>query len=114
MNNDSIGIKLKALRQARKMTQQDAADKMGLNRSTLSNYEISRRVPSLNELKKIAAFYGVGLDYFGIASKDEILEILTRAKEVFASPEISIDEKEELYKELMRLYLDLDKQQRGK
>lgn len=105
---DSIGNKLKILRKTQKMTQQDVADKLNIKRSTISNYEINRRTPSLNELKRIAAFYGVGLDYFGIASKDEILEILTRAKEVFANDQIPTAQKEELYKELMRLYLNLE------
>ena len=106
---DSIGQKLKILRKARKLTQQEAAEKLNIKRSTISNYEIDRRAPSINELKRIAEFYGVGLDYFGVATKDEILEILSRSRKVFENADISPEAKEELYKEIMRLYLNIEK-----
>lgn len=105
MNN--IGAKLKALRKGRKLTQQEAADKLGLTRATISNYEVGRRSPHLSELKRIAEFYGVGLDYFGIAPADEIFEIITRAKEVFNSPDVPKEKKENLYRELLKLYLTI-------
>ena len=102
-----IGQKLKTLRKGRKLTQQEVADKLGLVRATISNYEVGRRSPHLSELRRFAEFYGVSLDYFGIASKDEVFELLSRAKEVFANDDIPKEQKDELYKELMRLYLNL-------
>lgn len=107
MNDKSIGAKLKILRKGRRLTQEQLAERLGVNRATISNYEISRRSPSLKELKRYAEFYGVGLDYFGVSTKDEVFDLLTRAKEVFASEEISKEQKEELYKELLKLYLSM-------
>lgn len=107
MNNQSIAAKLKALRTAKGYTQQEVADKVGISRASIGGYEIGRRAPRLPDLQKMAEFYGVGLDYFGIASTDEVFEVLTRAKDVFASDKISKEDKDELYKELMRLYLTL-------
>lgn len=104
---DSIGTKLKILRRGRKLTQQELADKLGVNRATISNYEIGRRTPNLNDLKRFSEFYGVGLDYFGVASKDEVFDLLSRAKDVFESNEISKEDKEELYREIMKLYLNM-------
>lgn len=104
---NTIADKLKALRKAKGYTQQDVADAIGISRATIGGYEIGRRQPRLPDLQKMADFYGVGLDYFGIATSDEVFELLTRAKDVFASEEISKDEKENLYRELMRLYLQL-------
>lgn len=104
---DNIGAKLRNLRKGRRLTQEQLAERLGVNRATISNYEISRRSPSLKELKRFAEFYGVGLDYFGVATKDEVFDLLTRAKEVFASDEISKEQKEELYKELLKLYLSI-------
>ena len=104
---NTIADKLKALRKAKGYTQQDVADAIGISRATIGGYEIGRRQPRLSDLQKMADFYGVGLDYFGIATSDEVFELLTRAKDVFASEEISKDEKENLYRELMRLYLQL-------
>jgi transcriptional regulator with XRE-family HTH domain len=105
--NDSIGAKLKILRKGRKLTQEQLAEKIGVNRATISNYEIGRRLPNLNDLKRFAEFYGVGLDYFGVVSKDEMFDLLSRARDVFESDAVSKEQKEEIYKEIMRLYLKI-------
>lgn len=106
--NDDLGKKLKALRKAKKLTQQELADKLDISRATISNYEVSRRSPHLSELKRFADFYGVGLDYFGVATKDEVFDLLSRAKKVFESDEVKKEDKENLYKELMKLYLSIE------
>lgn len=103
--SEVIGAKLRQLRQSRKMTQEQIAEKVDITRSTISNYEIGRRTPHLKDLSRLAAVFGVGLDYFGISAKDEALDLLARAKEVFESADISAETKEELYHEFMRLYL---------
>ena len=105
--NSSIGHKLKTLRKGRKLTQEQAAEKLGITRATVSNYEVGRRSPHISELKRIADFYGVGLDYFGIVPTDEVFDLLSRAKEVFNSPAVPKEKKDELYKELRRIYLSL-------
>jgi transcriptional regulator with XRE-family HTH domain len=105
--NDSIASKLKILRKGRKLTQEQLASALGVNRATISNYEIGRRLPNLNDLKRFAEFYGVGLDYFGVVSKDEMFDLLSRARDVFESDAISKEQKEEIYKEIMKLYLNM-------
>lgn len=114
MKNE-IGEKLRALRKSQGMTQGEFAEKVGFNRSTYAGYEIGRRTPSITDLKRIAAICGVTLDYFGVvlASKEEITDILTRSRKIFANESIPTEEKEELYKEIMRLYLTLS-DNRGK
>ena len=103
----SIGQQLKTLRQSQKMTQQTVAEKVGITRATLSNYEIDRRTPDLKTLRKLAECFGVGLDYFGVAPADEILDLLARAKDVFENDRISEERKNELFEEIMRLKLNL-------
>lgn len=105
--NDGIGAKLKILRKGRKLTQEQLAERLGVNRATISNYEIGRRLPNLNDLKRFAEFYGVGLDYFGVVSKDEMFDLLSRARDVFESDAISKEQKEEIYREIMKLYLKM-------
>lgn len=100
-----IGLKLKQLRKNKKLSQQEVADKVDISRSTISNYEIGRRTPHLKDLQRFADLYGVGLDFFGISAKDEAFDLLARAKAVFESSEVTIEEKEELYHEFMKLYL---------
>lgn len=104
---NTIGRQLKALRKSQKMTQQTVADKVGITRATLSNYEIDRRTPDLKTLRKLAECYGVSLDYFGVATADEVLELLARAKEVFESDQISKERKNELFDAIMRLKLNI-------
>ena len=106
MTND-IGKKLQQLRKGRGLTQQQLADKMGVTRATISNYEVGRRAPHLSELKRFAEFYGVGLDYFGVAQTDEIFDLLTRAKAVFDSDDVSKETKDELHIALMQFYLSI-------
>ena len=105
--NVSIGKKIKVLRKEKKLTQQELADYLGIKRATISNYEIDRRTPHMSELQKIAEFFGVGLDYFGVAQKDDILDLITRAKKVFDNEDIPTEKKEAVYKELLKLYLKL-------
>lgn len=105
--NDSIGQKLKTLRKGRKLTQEKAAELLGITRATVSNYEVGRRSPHISELKRIGEFYGVGLDYFGVVPTDEVFDLLSRAREVFNSPTVPQEKKDELYKEIMKLYLSV-------
>lgn len=104
---EDIGRKLRTLRKGKKLTQQDVADRLGLVRATVSNYEVGKRTPHLSLLKKFAEFYGVTLDYFGVSTNDEIFELISRAREVFNNEDISTQTKEDLYKEFMRLYLNI-------
>lgn len=103
-----IGNKLKTLRKGRKLTQQELSENLGLSRATISNYEVGRRSPHLSELRRFADFYGVGLDYFGVSTEDETFELLSRAKNVFLNKDIPKEERERLYKEIMRMYLDAE------
>ena len=104
----SIGSKLKTLRKGRKLTQIELADRLGLSRATVSNYEVGRRTPHLSELRRFAEFYGVGLDYFGVETMDESFELLSRAKSVFLNTEIPKEERERLYREIMKMYLEME------
>lgn len=105
---EDIGRKLRTLRKGKKLTQSDVANQLGMVRATISNYEVGRRTPHLSDLRRFAEFYGVDLGYFGVSTSDEIFELMSRAREVFNNNEISKDTKEDLYKELMRLYLNLN------
>lgn len=102
-----IGMKIKTLRKGRKLTQQELADRLGITRATVSNYEVGRRAPHISELKRIAEFFGVGVDYFGVVPADEVFDLLSRARDVFNNPAVPKEKKDDLYKELMKIYLSL-------
>lgn len=106
MSNE-IGSKLKTLRKGRGLTQEQLAEKLNISRASISNYEVGRRSPHLSELRRLAEFFGVGLDYFEVATTDEVFELVSRAKSVFNDPKVPKEQKEEIYKELMKLYLSI-------
>lgn len=105
---NSIGNKLKTLRKGRGLTQVELAYRMNWSRATISNYECGRRVPHLDELTALCHFFGVSTDYWGVETENEGFELLSRAKAIFTSEAISKEEKTRLYKEVMKMYLELE------
>lgn len=105
-----IGARRQTLRRGRKLTQEELAERLNLTRCSISNYECGRRSPHLTELKRFAEFFGVGLDYFGVSQTDEIFDLISRARDVFKSEVLPKEQKEKVYKELMKLYLELEKE----
>lgn len=59
----SVGEKLVNLRKRIGLTQQRAADGIGITRSSLNSYENDIRRPKIHIIKKIADYYGVTVDY---------------------------------------------------
>lgn len=59
----TYGQRLKSLREAQNMSQQDLADKLKINRSTYARYELGQTQPDFDTLQKIADFYEVSIDY---------------------------------------------------
>lgn len=59
-----FGIKLKTLRKARGMTQQQLGDRLGVSASAIGMYEQDRRKPDHDTLKKMCLLFEVPSDYF--------------------------------------------------
>ena len=77
--------RLKLLRNEKKLTQKELAEKLGLNNiSTISKYESGDSLPSIEIVDKLADLFGVTADYLMGRSvergeskvKDELLEML--------------------------------------
>jgi transcriptional regulator with XRE-family HTH domain len=60
---DSIGARLERLRIRMKMTQGEAASKIGVSRSYLSHWECDKREISANDVVKLARLYETSTDY---------------------------------------------------
>lgn len=100
----NIGDKIKILRKNKKITQQELADDLNLSRATISNYEVNRRSPSIDDLKLFAEYFGVGLDYFGSEIGNASFEISSRIIGYFKNESISIDDKIELFNDVLSAY----------
>jgi len=59
-----IGLKLRSLRNSKRLTLSRLASETGLSTALLSKLETDRMIPTLPTLAKIARIYGVGMDYF--------------------------------------------------
>lgn len=58
----SIGKNLRALRIEKGMTQEEAAEQMGLTRQAISSYEAGRTRPDVEMLTRLAEVYGTDLE----------------------------------------------------
>ncbi len=70
MYKENLQKNLIAARKKKKITQQVAADFLGIQQCTLSKYENGKLEPDIETVCKIALFYGVSTDWlFGIEEK---------------------------------------------
>lgn len=78
MNN--IGERIKELRNARKMTQNEFADRINVTKSMVSAYENGTRLPSYDVLIKIARLFKVSTDNLLGYSEKSVVDVtgLTR------------------------------------
>lgn len=61
--NDSIGGRIKQLRQSRSITQKELSEMLYKSESTVRMWELGKSEPDLEMLKKIANFFNVSVDY---------------------------------------------------
>ena len=59
----TLGKKLKNLREKSKKKQYEVCEKLNINQTTYSNYELDVREPDNDTLKKIAQYFKVSIDY---------------------------------------------------
>lgn len=99
-----LGSKIKILRKGKGYTQEQLADLLRLTRATISNYEVERRRPHISELKHIADFFGVSLNYFGAELADASFEINSRIVDYFKADDISVEDKISLFNDVVIAY----------
>lgn len=68
------------LRKAKGMRQQDVADALGIARNTYTQYELGRRAPDFDTIKRLAAFHSVSVDYLlgnEVTESVQLLDLLS-------------------------------------
>ncbi len=108
MNNLEIGQKLKSIRKARNLKQCDVANKLNLSKSAVCNIESGRRSLTLATLEKFADFYKIDVSTITneFNTKNEVVDLLERSRKIFENDNIPKEMKEDLYLQLMRMYLN--------
>lgn len=107
-----VGRRIKELRRARSLKQDDLSEVLGgLSRPQISNIETGRRNINLHQIKALADFFGVSIETLGLKTDEvETNDLLERAKLIFENENVPLKDKQELYEEVMKLYLSSKEQ----
>lgn len=113
IDTKEIGERIKKLRKSRSMTQDELGIILGekttgkpLSRGQVSNLETGKRNLNIHQIKILADFFNVSIETLGFESGEiETVDILERAKIIFEDKNIPMDEKQDLYENIMKLYL---------
>lgn len=108
IDKEKIGAQLKELRTSRGWRQVEVADKVGLSRSQISNIESGKRALTLSTLKRFCEVFNIDISYFGIETDNynEAVDLTSRLEAIFKSEYIDEAKKDEIYRDIMRIYLD--------
>ena len=113
VNTRDIGERVRQLRRSRGITQDELGVVLGdkiagkpLSRGQISNLETGKRNFNIHQIKALADFFNVSIETLGFKS-DEIdtIDLLERAKLIFENSNVPMDEKQDLYDSIMKLYL---------
>lgn len=108
MDMVQFGNKLKELRKARHISQDELGFVLGVSRATVGSWESGRRNISVRHLEALCNYFKLDINYFrDETTKDEIIDLIERARLLFNNEQLPIEEKQKLSEELMRLYLQM-------
>lgn len=113
VDTKEIGERVRQLRKSRGITQDELGAVLGdkitgkpLSRGQVSNLENGKRNFNIHQIKALADFFSVSIETLGFESNEiETVDLLERAKLIFENGNVPMDEKQELYDSIMRLYL---------
>lgn len=114
VNTKEIGERVKQMRKSRGITQDELGIVLGdkvtgkpLSRGQVSNLETGKRNFNIHQLKLLADYFNVSIETLGVKSNEiETVDLLERAKILFQNERVPIEEKQELYESIMKLYLE--------
>jgi transcriptional regulator with XRE-family HTH domain len=118
-----LGERLATLRKNKGLTQEELAPILNITRSALSLYELNKRDPDTNTLKRIADYFNVTTDYLlgrsdvpsppkngkqnqNTLKKDvnQYIDTIKHIEDLLKSNDISQDEKEMMFRDISMLF----------
>lgn len=98
--------RIKQLRKAAEWSQDEFAEKVGVTRSTVANWEAARRIPDKEKFLKMAQLFNVSLDYLfeHISTPDQRKDILANTEAFFMADDVPAADKETILKDIMEIY----------
>lgn len=118
VNTKEIGERIKQLRKSRNITQDELGVVLGdrqtgrpLSRGQISNLETGKRNFNIHQIKILADYFGVSINTLGFESDEiKVVDLLERAKIIFENQKVPMEEKQDLYENIMKLYLSAKEQ----
>ena len=86
-----IGFRIRALRKDRKWSQRLLADKLHINKSVISYYELGERFPSYDVLLNIADIFHVTTDYLLKGDQERQLTITGLTEAEYSAISVIVD-----------------------
>ena len=74
---ETIGTRIRELREKKRLTQPELAEKINIKRPSITAYESGNQLPPVDTLMKIADFFNVSLDFLTGRTNDRMLHRLT-------------------------------------
>lgn len=113
LDTREIGSRVRQLRKSRNITQDELGVVLGnkttgkpLSRGQVSNLETGKRNLNIHQIKILADYFNVSIETLGCKTDEiETVDLLERAKIIFENDKVTINEKQELYESIMKLYL---------
>lgn len=113
LNTKEIGERVRQLRKSRGITQDELGSVLGdkttgkpLSRGQVSNLETGKRNFNIHQIKALADFFNVSIETLGFESDEiETVDLLERAKVIFENDKVPMEEKQDLYDSIMKLYI---------
>ena len=118
LNTKEIGERVRQLRKARAITQDELGYVLGdkltgkpMSRGQVSNLETGKRNFNIHQLKVLADFFHVSIETLGIESDElDTIDLFERARLLFENKDVPIEDKQELYENIMTLYISAKEQ----
>lgn len=118
LDTKEIGSRVRQLRKARNITQDELGVVLGdrttgkpLSRGQISNLETGKRNLNIHQIKTLADYFNVSMETLGFESNViENVDLLERAKLIFENDNVPLEEKQDLYENIMKLYLSVREQ----
>ena len=113
VNTRKIGERVRQLRKERGITQDELGYALGdkttgkpLSRGQISNLETGKRNFNIHQIKALANLFNISIETLGFDNDEiETVDLLERAKLIFKNDKVPMDEKQDLYESIMKLYL---------
>jgi len=102
-------LQLKKYRNKAGLTQQQLADKTGIDRATIVRYENGSRTPPLENLKILAKYFNISIDKLTGVAEPTIPDDDDIKFAVFGDPDVTDEQFEEI-KKIARIIRERDKQ----